>query len=259
MTLITLTDCCRLLAIDPKTFHRWLAAAQLSLQPHPTDGRSKGLPTEQLEQLATAHRRTLVGLWAQPQASPAHSRSEPALPESKLLCTLLAQLSRVQEHLERLSHQLVQFVQPQSAGPVHPPALEDPAVVANRPAVLPAASDKQASVEETQSRPLTQVLPLVEYGRDGHYVVICPKEGRLSFEPDSPEWFAWLESRSSFRFVGQAGRFTAHRESDRLPNAVWRAHRKMRNHTYNQRLAHTPGLTISVLEQAAATLQAHLK
>ena len=99
----------------------------------------------------------------------------------------------------------------------------------------------------------------MEYGRDGHYVVICPKEGRLGFEPDSPEWFAWLESRSSFRFVGQAGRFTAHREVSRLPNAVWRAHRKLRNHTCNQRLAHTPGLTISVLEQAAATLQAHLK
>ena len=52
---------------------------------------------------------------------------------------------------------------------------------------------------------------------------------------------------------------TAHRESERLPNAVWRAHRKMRNQTSNQRLAHTPELTICVLEQAAATLQAHLK
>ncbi len=90
-------------------------------------------------------------------------------------------------------------------------------------------------------------------------MVICPKQGRLSFEPDSPQWFTWLESRSSFRFVGKAGHFTAHREVSRLPNAVWRAHRKLRNHTYNQRLAHTPDLTSRVLEQAAATLQAHLK
>jgi hypothetical protein len=127
------------------------------------------------------------------------------------------------------------------------------------PAGLPAASDQQASGQASPSRPPAQVLPLVEYGRDGHYVLICPQEGRLSFEPDSQEWFAWLSSRSSFRFVGKAGRFTAHRECERLPNAVWRAHRKLRNHTYNQRLAHTPSLTVSVLEQAAATLQAHLK
>ncbi len=84
-------------------------------------------------------------------------------------------------------------------------------------------------------------------------MVICPQHGLLPLEPDTPDWFAWLATQSSFRFVGKAGHFTAHREADRLPNAVWRAHRKMRNHTYNQRLAHTPGLTSSVLEQAAAT------
>src|SRR5207244_4730111 len=95
--------------------------------------------------------------------------------------------------------QLEQVLQPASASPVHPPALEDPAPGASQPAVLPAASDKQETVEETRSRPPSRVLPLVEYGRDGHYVVICPKEGRLSFEPDSPDWLAWLSSRSSFR------------------------------------------------------------
>ena len=113
MTLIALTDCCRRLSIDAKTFRRWLQAAQLELSPHPTDGRSKGLPPEQLEQLATAHRRTLVPWQAQPQASPPASKPEsarastappePALPESELLCVLLAHLSRVQEQLERLS------------------------------------------------------------------------------------------------------------------------------------------------------------
>ena len=90
-------------------------------------------------------------------------------------------------------------------------------------------------------------------------MVLCPKQGLLPFEPESPAWFAWLATRCSFRFVGKEGRFTAHRECDRLPNAVWRAHRKVGNHTSNQRLAHTPALTSSVLEQAAATLQAHLK
>ena len=261
MTLIALTDCCRRLSIDPKTFRRWLQAAQLELEPHPTDGRSKGLPPEQLSELALAHRRTLLPLSAQPQAAPPSSKPEQAndLPESEMLSGLLAQLATVQEQLARLSHQLEPRLSPESAGLAHPPTLSEPTAVASPPAVKPSASDKQASVQEPPARPPARVLPLVEYGRDGHYVLICPQEGLLSFEPDSPQWFAWLESRSSFRFVGQAGHFTAHRESDRLPNAVWRAHRKLRNHTYNQRLAHTPALTIGVLEQAAATLQAHLK
>jgi hypothetical protein len=257
MIFLSLADCCRRLAIDPKTFRRWLKAAQFELSPHPTDGRSKGLSPEQLEQLATAHRRTLAPCQTPPPpVSPAPA--EPAPPESQLLAALLVELLTVHEQLSRLSHQL-ERLPPEIAGTLHPPALSEAAAVARPPAVLPAASDKQANVQETRSRPLARVLPLVEYGRDGHYVVICPKEGRLSFEPDSPDWFAWLASRSSFRFVGKQGHFTAHRECERLPNAVWRAHRKIRNRTYNQRLAHTPDLSSSVLEQAAATLQAHLK
>lgn len=266
MTLLSVADCCRQLAIDPKTFRRWLKQAQLELSPHPTDGRSKGLCPQQLEQLAAAHRRTLLPSQTQPPPEPATSRqdaaglsaAELALPESELLGRLLAQLSTVQELLVQLSQQLVPPPL-SSAGPVQPPAPEEPAALDSPPAGLPAASKEQPSVQQSLPRPPARVLPLVEYGRDGHYVVICPKQGRLSFEPDSPQWFAWLESRSSFRFVGKAGHFTAHRESDRLPNAVWRAHRKIRNRTYNQRLAHTSDLTSSVLEQAAATLQAHLK
>ncbi len=263
MTLLSVADCCRRLAIDPKTYRRWLEAAHLSLSPHPTDGRSKGLCPEQLEQLAMAHRRTLVPCQTQPPPEPAASRHESAwasaaelaLPSSDLLSGLVVQLLTMQKQLELLSHQLEQLREPEVAGPVHPPAREETAAVASPPV----ASTQQETVQETPSRPPARVLPLVEYGPDEHYVVICPKEGRLGFEPDSPEWFAWLESRSSFRFVGKAGHFMAHREADRLPNAVWRAHRKIRNHTSNQRLAHTPALTSSVLEQAAATLQAHLK
>jgi len=260
MTFLSLADCCRLLAIDPKTFRRWLAAAQLSLRPHPTDGRSKVLSWEHLEQLAHAHRRTLLGPSAQPEASPATSRPEAArasaaeavVSSSALLSTLLTLLTALQEQLELL-------LQPQVADPAHPPALGDCVRLAIQPEVRPSAPDKQEPMEETPPRPPARVLPLVEYGHDGHYVLICPEQGRLGFEPDSVAWFAWLESRSSFRFVGREGRFTAHRECERLPNAVWRAHRKLRNHTFNQRLAHTPELTIRVLEQAAATLQAHLK
>jgi len=57
---------------------------------------------------------------------------------------------------------------------------------------------------------------------------------------------------------GKQGRLTAHRELERVPNGAWRAHRQIRNHTYNLRLGSTQSLTIAVLEQAAAELQAHL-
>jgi len=97
------------------------------------------------------------------------------------------------------------------------------------------------------------------YAREGHYVVICPKQGLLTLEPESPEWFAWLATLSSFRFVGNQGRLTAHRELERVPRGAWRAHRNIRNHTYNLRLGSTQSLTIAALEQAAADLQAHLK
>jgi hypothetical protein len=99
---------------------------------------------------------------------------------------------------------------------------------------------------------------LVEYASSGHYVVICPQLGLLPFEPESPEWFAWLATRCSFRFVGQQGRLTAHREVERVPKGAWRAHRNIRNHTYNLRLGSTESLTIAALEQAATDLQAHL-
>ena len=89
-------------------------------------------------------------------------------------------------------------------------------------------------------------------------MVICPKHGLLPFEPDTQEWFAWLAEQSSFRFVGKVGSFSAHHEW-RVPKGAWRAHRHIRNQNYILPLAPNQELTIVVLEQAAAALQAHLK
>ncbi|GAC1592838.1 MAG: hypothetical protein NVS4B1_37450 [Ktedonobacteraceae bacterium] len=88
-------------------------------------------------------------------------------------------------------------------------------------------------------------------------MVICPKQGVLPFEPDTPEWFAWVAKQSSFRFVGKSGSFSAHHEW-RIPKGTWRAHRHIRNHSYTLRLAPNHELTITVLEQTAEALQAHL-
>jgi len=86
---------------------------------------------------------------------------------------------------------------------------------------------------------------------------LCPKRGVLPFEPETPEWVAWVAEQDSFRFVGRAGHFTAHHEW-RVPKGAWRAHRHIRNHNYIQRLAPNHQLTSAVLEQAAEALQAHL-
>lgn len=249
MILVPLTQACVRLGIDPKTLRRWLADARLPLQPDPQDARKKGVRLEHLHLLAQQHQRSLTPASPDlPAPEVAQSALFPAavlaLPET--LEGLQAQIAALQQQITTLT-QLLQ-----------------------KPPVPSAPSEKtpQRSVKETSPAPTPRpvakapvkpahVIPRVEYGKDGRYVVICPDKGRLPFEPDSPEWFVWLRMQSSFRFMGKMGRFTAHHEV-RVPRGAWRAHRHIRNQMYVQRLALTQELTIAVLEQAAATLQEHL-
>jgi hypothetical protein len=101
-----------------------------------------------------------------------------------------------------------------------------------------------------------RVLPLVEYGAQGNYVVISPEEGLLSFELDSPEWFAWLSTLPSFRFVGKGGHFTAFRGYQSTAHTSWWAHRQIHSHSQRRRLGLTTSVTIECLELAASSLQA---
>jgi hypothetical protein len=178
-----------------------------------------------------------------------------ALPER--LGALQAQIAALQQQVAALTHLLQQHVQEPAlaAAPAQQTrtARRLPKPTPPAPRSRPAAS----AIAKSPPKP-AHVLPRVEYGREGRYVVICPKHGLLPLEPDTPEWFAWVAKQSSFRFVGKAGRLTAHHEW-RVPNGAWRAHRQIRNHSYTRRLAPTHDLTIAVLEQAAATLQAHLR
>jgi len=59
MNLVSLTDCCHLLAIDPKTLRRWMNMSGLEAQPCAHDARKKCLTHEQLTRVAATHRRTL--------------------------------------------------------------------------------------------------------------------------------------------------------------------------------------------------------
>ena len=256
MIFFSIADACRHLDIDPKTLHRWLAHAHLCLQAHPGDARKHGLREDHLRQLARLHQRALPLLPAEPPIPVSATR--PPLPAELLtlpqtLRAMHAQLTAVQQQVAELTH----LLQPHP----HPPAPAPQAKATKRsphPAPAAPSSRHAAAAATTPPRKPVHVLPRVEWGGDGHYVVICPQQGILTLEPDSSAWFAWLATQSAFRFVGQQGRFTAHHEVLRVPHGAWRAHRHMRNHSHNLRLGLTLELTFAVLEQAAATLQAQL-
>lgn len=259
MLCVSLADTCRLLGIDPKTLRRWLAQAHLSLQPHPSDGRKHGLSEEHLRLLARLHQRSLAAL---PHAEPATPVPVALPPE---LLALPATLGALQTQVRALQQQLTDLtclLQQHTQQPVVPTTAARQAPQTRRPpqAAAPAPRSRPAASAATAPpRKPVHVIPRVEWGSEGHYVVLCPKLGWLALEPESPSWFAWLATQSAFRFVGRHGRFTAHHELERVPNGAWRAHRQIRNHSYNLRLGRTQDLTIAVLEQAATTLQVHLK
>ena len=255
MTMLSLADCCRHLAIDPKTLRRWLAQAPFTRQSHPQDARLKGLTEEQLLWLAAAHHRSLPILPQEPP-QPAPSAEPLALPDDLLevfvaLRALPAQLAALQEQLADLTQQFSHLAEPAST-------TRSRAGVTSKATNSRWSSRGRTTSSQPQRPSQAQVLALVEYAGEGHYVVISPKGDLLPFEPGSPAWFAWLTTCSSFRFVGTLGRLTAHRELHNVSRAVWRAHRNIRNHTYNVHLGKTESLTIAALEQAAASLHAHL-
>ena len=108
-------------------------------------------------------------------------------------------------------------------------------------------------------RARSRVTPLVEYGAQGFYVAVCPQEGVLPLTADSAEWFDWLASLTSFRFVGPQGRFTAYRDSERGQRTrSWTAHRCIHGRHYKHYLGVTDRLTVTRLEQMAAKLQSYL-
>ena len=112
----------------------------------------------------------------------------------------------------------------------------------------------QRSLQPGELRARSRIIPRVEIGAAGSYVLICPHEGELAFNADSLEWFDWLCSLSSFRFIGHSGRFTAYREGQRS----WRAYRTFHGQNYKQSLGTTDRLTIARLEEVAGILQSRL-
>lgn len=300
MTLIPLTDCCELLAIDPKTLRHWLQRAGLAFTPHPTDARIKCLTTAQVHHLAAGHGRPLPSSGTIPAAlpptaaalgpsqlppSPDHaglltqgkavSVYSPALQEeselSKKLACLETRVAQLSEHLAQLALALLEtrdrtverritaletVLQELVGKRVCPPPLPDQeATPAQQGQMNPSRNARQLHPAEQQAR--SRLPPLIEYSTQGTYVIMSSLEGELHLEPDSPQWFDWLATLSSFRFVGEQGSFTAYRESKRgRPSRSWSAHRCIHKHHYRHWLGATDRLTIAHLEEMAAKLQA---
>ena len=289
MTLVPFTDCCAMLGIDAKTLRNWLRQANLEWAAHPKDARLKCLTREQVEQLATLHTRQLPSPLSPPLAralvAPGKLESEaqlleapillptPVSPEADLrkqLACLEKSVTSMQEHLAQLALELLQerslrYEHRLSALEAQVQQQRDvPASAHEREAVGEAPLPESLSttgrrLHPAELRARSRVIPLIEYGAAGTYVIICPHEGALELVPDLPEWFEWFATISSFRFVGQQGRFTAYRDSKHgRPSRSWRAHRWLHQHNYKHSLGVTDQLTITRLEQGAAILQAHV-
>lgn len=257
MTFVSLAEATRRLGIDVKTLHRWLADAQLALQCHPHDGRKKGVSDEHLQVLARLHQRSLAS--SQEEVPAQLSCPITALPAD--LLKLPEQLSDMQTQLAALHQQVAALTRlislHRSEPAIQLPPTKPSSTLKPPPKLTPSPSRSRPEAHaKTPPKPV-HVIPRVEYGQEGRYVVICPKKGLLPLQPDTEEWFAWVAQQDSFRFVGKGGHFTAHHEW-RVPKGAWRAHRHIRNHNYIQRLAPNHELTIAVLEQAALALQVHL-
>jgi hypothetical protein len=283
MTTIALTDCSTMLGIDPKTLRHWLHQAQMPLHVHTTDARIKCLTSEQVQQLAVMHARPFA-LSEAPAPSPLVLSSPlsaedgptdtgPALvqrPHCQSETDLLNKLASLETHVTTMQQQLAQLAlellgERTERYEQRLQTLEALIQPTERPQALPTlgtqtqqeqVTGKERRLHPAELRARSRVLPLIEYGAAGTYVVICPQEGELVLTPDSPAWFDWLATLSSFRFVGKQGRFSAYRKG-RLSRR-WSAYRTIHQHDYQHYLGTTDHLTLDCLEQMAAKLQSYM-
>ena len=287
MSFLPLADCARLLGIHPKTLRQWLRQDPLELCVHPRDARIKCLTAQQVEQLAAAHDRSFPfpserasmpsEAAAETHASEAARTAVPGSQEEtsfsqklSLLETRIAQLSEQVAHLTlALLQERERTVERRLSG--LETIVQELAGMPRLAPPLSARLEQQTAVEEVTMRRSTRPLveaelrarsrmpPLIEYSAQGTYVVVSSLEGELSLMPASREWFDWLATLSSFRFVGQSGRFTAYRETDHgTSTRGWIAHRSLRGRYNKHWLGVTDRLTIDRMEQMAAHLQSRL-
>lgn len=283
MTLFPLADGARLLGIHPKTLCQWLKTAQLPLAAHPTDARIRCVAQEHLREVARQHRRPPPELSTAPASEAVEAPGCAAAPAPPRLGNDagLAGLAELREQLGHLHTQVATLQQQLTGLALHVlhehtvgyeqrlqslEALLSPPLAAWQPfqqaevaaplAPCPAPAPGLLPVEV---RARSRVTALIEYGAQGQYVAVCPRQGVLALVPDSSAWFDWLASLTSFRFLGPAGRFSACRASEKGQHTRrWAARRVFHGHDCWHYLGVTDRLTLAVLEEAAAALQARV-
>lgn len=268
MSRLSFIECCHLLAIDPKTLRQWLVQAQMSLHVHPTDARIKCLTGEQVNVLANLHDRVLLPPVEAQDASPTpcgaqSQRSAIAVADTDLrvrLTQIEAQVATLQAQLTDLALQLLKERQYHAGS--HVPTLQAQDLSMDEHALPAPCEPCQPAIPVLVCHPTEQrnrLIPLIEYGARGQYVLICPEAGEVHIAPDSPEWFAWLASLSSFRFVGQVGCFSARRGYNHRPNRSWYAQRAIHQKNYSKYIGVSEHVTTDRLEQIAAHFQSYMQ
>jgi len=269
MTTSSLTVCCTLLAIDPKTLRRWVALAHLVPQPDPLDARQRCLTLPQLTLLARLHAHPLLSL---PSAPPPPAPESPGVPDLDLRAAMTVLETRVtllQEQVAQLTSALIRerdLRLQQLVGvtqPLRPPADASPlsplSPVASAPSPQAPAQPPSSPLQPLPRHPHPPVIPLIEARADGTVTLICPQRGILPLVPDSAEWFEWLASLPSFRFQGSQGSFGVQRKTiGGLPTREWRAYKHYHNRQHGFYLGMTEALTVAHLEYMAATITARL-
>lgn len=279
MTLLPLADGARLLGIHPKTLGQWLKTAHLPLAVHPTDARIRCVAHDHLLELARQHGRRLPELSAASgMPAVAAAPTSPQLDNAAGLAVLAelreqvgqlhTQVATLQQQLTGLAlhvlhertagyEQRLQSLEALLAAPQEALLPSQPlAVAAPLVAPSPAPAPRLLPVEV---RARSRVTALIEYGAGGEYVAVCPRQGVLALVPDSPAWFDWLASLTSFRFLGPAGRFSACRASEKGQyTRRWAARRLFHGHDLWHYLGVTDRLTLACLQEAAAALQARV-
>jgi hypothetical protein len=293
MTTLPLADGARLLGVHPKTLCQWFKQAQLPLVAHPADARIKCVSLEHLHQVAGWHGRPCPSSPVADAASSAGwvaqfpGRSEPASEGEEVSCPgsrsspspwnteVLQKLSSLETRVATLQAHLADLALSLLSGREHVleqritalesllqdlggrPRTSPPGLPVEPERIHTPPGRRQPLPAELKAR--SRMPALIEYSPQGTYVLVSSQEGELHLTPDSPEWFEWLASLCSFRFVGKLGRFSACRDSDHGQHTrCWVAHRCLRGQRYKHYLGTTDHLTLASLEQMAARLQAEV-
>jgi LuxR family transcriptional regulator, maltose regulon positive regulatory protein len=85
-----------------------------------------------------------------------------------------------------------------------------------------------------------------------------PQGQKVTATVDTPSWYAWLETATTFTFAGEAGTFTAHKApaGNRRGGWYWRAYRRQHGQLFRCYLGVSTNLTLSCLDEVASRLAA---